>query len=59
MMNMTEIRGGSAWGPGTFAGDGSRQVSQVELEHARYYGEQFAKVAKDLYEGRKLRASKL
>ena len=32
-----EVRGGSAWGAGTFAnGDGSRQASKLELDLAEY-----------------------
>ena len=32
-----EVRGGSAWGAGTFAnGDGSRQPSKLELDLAEY-----------------------
>ncbi|CAL3964111.1 unnamed protein product [Diplocarpon coronariae] len=35
LSNMTEIRGGSPWGAGTFAGaDGSRQPSALEIEVA-------------------------
>lgn len=42
--NMTEIRGGSPWGSGTFAGpDGSRQPSALELECAKIQGETFYK----------------
>jgi len=42
LSNVTEIRGGSPWGAGTFsAGDGSRMPSDLELELARIQGEQF------------------
>ena len=35
MYRLDEVRGGSAWGAGTFAaGDGSRQPSKTELELA-------------------------
>ncbi|KAI5289449.1 Minor allergen Alt a 7 [Ascosphaera acerosa] len=40
--NISEVRGGSAWGAGTFAaGDGSRQPSQLELELAEVQGKTF------------------
>ncbi|KLU87818.1 minor allergen Alt a 7 [Magnaporthiopsis poae ATCC 64411] len=40
--DLTEVRGGSPWGAGTFAGgDGSRQPSEKELELARIQGETF------------------
>lgn len=43
------VRGGSAWGAGTFAGaDGQRQPSDVELEFAQHQGKYFAEVAKKL-----------
>lgn len=42
--DMSEIRGGSAWGAGTFAnGDGSRQPTEKELELATIQGESFWK----------------
>ncbi|KAJ3479045.1 hypothetical protein NLI96_g9337 [Meripilus lineatus] len=42
MANLNEVRGGSAWGSGTFAGsDGSRQPSAIELEMASRQGQQF------------------
>lgn len=45
-----EIRGGSAWGSGTFAGaDGSRQPTDLELEIAKIQGRVFyEKVSKYL-----------
>lgn len=34
-----EVRGGSPWGPGTFAGaTGARQPTETELEFAEHYG---------------------
>lgn len=49
MFGLDEVRGGSAFGPGTFAGgDGSRQPSEVELANAKYQGTSFAKIAKKL-----------
>lgn len=42
LTNMTEVRGGSAWGAGTIAGgDGSRQPSELELDIAMIQGETF------------------
>lgn len=38
LSNMSEIRGGSPWGAGTFAGDGSRWPSPLELELATLQG---------------------
>jgi len=42
LTDLSEVRGGSAWGAGTFAGaDGSRQPSAKELEVAQIQGEHF------------------
>ncbi|KAJ3485301.1 hypothetical protein NLI96_g5062 [Meripilus lineatus] len=42
LANVSEVRGGSPWGAGTFAGaDGSRQPSALELELAGLQGEYF------------------
>jgi NAD(P)H dehydrogenase (quinone) len=42
LTDLSEARGGSPWGAGTFsAGDGSRQPSAKELELATIQGEQF------------------
>ncbi|KAF8477006.1 NADH-quinone oxidoreductase [Kalaharituber pfeilii] len=38
---MTEVRGGSPWGAGTFAGDGSRQPTEKELALAEAQGKMF------------------
>ncbi|KAI9642195.1 flavodoxin-like fold protein [Ciborinia camelliae] len=44
MANLTEVRGGSPWGAGTFAApDGSRQPSALELQLATIQGEEFGK----------------
>ncbi|RLN47302.1 hypothetical protein BBJ28_00002308 [Nothophytophthora sp. Chile5] len=49
LFNMEEIHGGSPWGAGTLAsGDGSRQVSKLELTVATTQGKSFAEVAKKL-----------
>jgi NAD(P)H dehydrogenase (quinone) len=43
LYSMDEIRGGCAYGSGTYAGaDGSRIPSSLELKLAKYQGEQFA-----------------
>jgi len=40
--NLEEVRGGSPWGAGTFAGgDGSRQPSKLEIELAEIQGKAF------------------
>lgn len=41
LMNTSEVRGGSPWGAGTFAGDGSRQPTALELELAEIQGKNF------------------
>ncbi|KAG6040366.1 Minor allergen Alt a 7 [Claviceps citrina] len=42
LTNLDELRGGSPWGAGTFAGgDGSRQPTSVELEVAMIQGQSF------------------
>ncbi|KAH9936706.1 1,4-benzoquinone reductase [Amylocystis lapponica] len=42
LANVSEVRGGSPWGAGTFAGgDGSRQPSPLELELGKLQGEWF------------------
>lgn len=42
LTDLSEVRGGSAWGAGTFAGgDGSRQPSAKELELAEIQGKTF------------------
>ncbi|QPC67159.1 hypothetical protein HYE67_009390 [Fusarium culmorum] len=53
LTDLSEVRGGSAWGAGTFAGaDGSRQPSAKELELAQVQGDQ-AKVAPPVSENTK------
>ncbi|KAI0091931.1 1,4-benzoquinone reductase [Irpex rosettiformis] len=42
LANVSEVRGGSPWGAGTFAGaDGSRQPSALEVEVATIQGREF------------------
>ncbi|RGP72769.1 minor allergen alt a 7 [Fusarium sporotrichioides] len=53
LTDLSEVRGGSAWGAGTFAGgDGSRQPSAKELELAQIQGDQ-AKAAPPVSENTK------
>jgi len=47
LADLTEVRGGSPWGAGTFAGgDGSRQPTEKELEIARIQGKSFFETVK-------------
>ncbi|KAH6765685.1 flavodoxin-like quinone reductase 1, partial [Perilla frutescens var. hirtella] len=38
MFEMEEVRGGSAYGAGTYAADGSRQPTELELQQAFHQG---------------------
>ncbi len=51
LMNMKEITGGSPYGAGTLAGDGSRQPSENELAIARAQGRHVASIAARLVAG--------
>uniref|UniRef100_A0A0D3HE10 NAD(P)H dehydrogenase (quinone) n=2 Tax=Oryza TaxID=4527 RepID=A0A0D3HE10_9ORYZ len=44
MFKMDEIRGGSPYGAGVFAGDGSRQPSETELALAEHQGKYMASI---------------
>lgn len=47
MTNMSEVKGGSAWGAGTFAAaDGTRHPTELEKKMARIQGRTFYDVAK-------------
>ncbi|KAH6764614.1 Quinone reductase family protein [Perilla frutescens var. hirtella] len=48
MFEMEKIKGGSPYGSGTFAGDGTRQPSEIELEQALHQGKYFAGITKKL-----------
>jgi NAD(P)H dehydrogenase (quinone) len=48
MFEMDEIKGGSPYGAGTHAGDGSRQPSELELAQAFHQGKHIAAVTKKL-----------
>jgi NAD(P)H dehydrogenase (quinone) len=44
LFDVNEVRGGSAYGSGTFAGDGSRQPTKNELGLAEFQGKHLAEV---------------
>ncbi|KAJ1295478.1 hypothetical protein BS78_01G227600 [Paspalum vaginatum] len=48
MFEMDDIRGGSPYGSGVFAGDGSRQPSETELAIAEHQGKYMASIVKKL-----------
>ncbi|KAK8664824.1 hypothetical protein V6N13_084597 [Hibiscus sabdariffa] len=48
MFEMEQVKGGSPYGAGTYAGDGSRQPSELELAQAFHQGKYFAGFAKKL-----------
>lgn len=48
MFEMSEVKGGSSYGSGTFAADGSRQPTEIELQQAFYQGKYVAQFAKKL-----------
>ncbi|KAG4973844.1 hypothetical protein AAZX31_11G117800 [Glycine max] len=48
MFEMDSVRGGSPYGAGVFAGDGSRQASETELALAEYQGKYMATIVKKL-----------
>ena len=48
MFEMEKVKGGSPYGAGTYAGDGSRQPSELELEQAFHQGKYIAGIAKKL-----------
>lgn len=48
MFEMKEVKGGSPYGAGTFAADGSRQPTELELEQAFHQGKYVAEITKKL-----------
>ncbi|PIN01216.1 1,4-benzoquinone reductase-like [Handroanthus impetiginosus] len=46
MFEMEKIKGGSPYGAGTYAGDGSRKVTELELEQAFHQGKHIAGITK-------------
>lgn len=51
MFEMESVKGGSPYGAGTFAGDGSRQPTELELEQAFHQGKYTATITKKLKGG--------
>lgn len=48
MFEMDEVKGGSAYGAGTYAADGSRQPTELELQQAFHQGKYIAEITKKL-----------
>ena len=48
MFKMDSIRGGSPYGAGVFAGDGSREATETELALAEHQGNYMATIVKRL-----------
>ncbi|XP_077250113.1 putative NAD(P)H dehydrogenase (quinone) FQR1-like 3 isoform X2 [Tasmannia lanceolata] len=48
MLEMDEVKGGSSYGAGTYAGHGSREPTELELQQAFYQGKYVAGIAKKL-----------
>ncbi|GJV39757.1 NAD(P)H dehydrogenase (quinone) FQR1 [Tanacetum coccineum] len=48
MFEIDKVKGGSPYGAGTYAGDGSRQPSELELEQAFHQGKHIATITKKL-----------
>uniref|UniRef100_A0A1D1ZM21 NAD(P)H dehydrogenase (quinone) n=2 Tax=Anthurium amnicola TaxID=1678845 RepID=A0A1D1ZM21_9ARAE len=49
MFEMGEVKGGSSYGAGTYAGDGSRQPTDLELRQAFHQGKYVAGIARRLH----------
>ncbi|XP_058102546.1 probable NAD(P)H dehydrogenase (quinone) FQR1-like 3 [Magnolia sinica] len=48
MFEINEVKGGSSYGAGTYAGDGRREPTELELQQAFYQGKYVAGIAKKL-----------
>ncbi|KAF3636875.1 putative NAD(P)H dehydrogenase (quinone) FQR1-like 3 [Capsicum annuum] len=48
MFEMCEVKGGSSYGAGTYAADGSRQPTELELQQAFHQGKYIAEITKKL-----------
>ncbi|CAH2070588.1 unnamed protein product [Thlaspi arvense] len=48
MYETGEAKGGSPYGSGTYAPDGSRKPTELEIQHANYHGKYFTMIAKKL-----------
>eukprot|EP00270_Netrium_digitus_P012731 TRINITY_DN416_c0_g1_i2.p1 TRINITY_DN416_c0_g1~~TRINITY_DN416_c0_g1_i2.p1 ORF type:complete len:206 (+),score=30.10 TRINITY_DN416_c0_g1_i2:192-809(+) len=51
MFVLDEVKGGSPYGAGTLAGDGTRQPTKIELEQAFFQGQHTAKIIRNLKRG--------
>ncbi|BBN03018.1 NAD(P)H dehydrogenase (quinone) [Marchantia polymorpha subsp. ruderalis] len=51
MFELEAVKGGSPYGAGTFAGDGTRQPSKLEMEQAFHQGKYIAGITKKLKSG--------
>lgn len=51
MFEIEKIKGGSPYGAGTFAGDGTRQPTDIELKQAFHQGKYIAAITKKLKVG--------
>jgi NAD(P)H dehydrogenase (quinone) len=51
MFEMEELRGGSPYGAGGFAGDGTRPPSELELALAEHQGKYMATLVKRMVHG--------
>jgi len=50
MFEMSEVKGGSPYGAGTYTGDGSRKPTELELEQAFHHGKYIANITKKFKE---------
>lgn len=48
MFEMNQVKGGSSYGAGTYAADGTRQPTDLELQQAFYQGKYMAEITKKL-----------
>ncbi|XVF19895.1 hypothetical protein REPUB_Repub11eG0150900 [Reevesia pubescens] len=48
MFEMNEVKGGSSYGAGTYAADGSREPTELELQQAFHQGKYVAEITKKL-----------
>lgn len=48
MFEIDEVKGGSAYGAGTYAGDGTRKPTELELQQAFYHGKYVSEITKKL-----------
>ena len=48
MFEMNEVKGGSSYGAGTYAADGSRAPTDLELQQAFHQGKYVAEITKKL-----------